>query len=174
MKKLLFLLISIPLIFSSCEKEEENPSNNNNSNTGTSGSFYGIWNVTSFVGVSTPQPGYGDEPSEYTHEFLPNEYCHVTFLDQPHPDEPDYDYKWFIVENGYYDNSMIWTIDIDSNGTYIKNNNELSIIDECGGPVEIEDMNYVITLLTDNKLEFFTHTSSGESTYHNTWKLERP
>ena len=34
--------------------------------------------------------------------FLPNEYCHVTFLDQPHPDEPDYDYKWFIVENGYY------------------------------------------------------------------------
>ena len=33
MKKLLFLLISIPLIFSSCEKEEENPSNNTTTNT---------------------------------------------------------------------------------------------------------------------------------------------
>tara|TARA_Y100001968_G_C19221810_1_gene650101 strand:+ start:143 stop:655 length:513 start_codon:yes stop_codon:yes gene_type:complete len=170
MKKLLFLLISIPLIFSSCEKEEENPSNNNNnSNTGTSGSFYETWNVTSFVNIYTPTNG---TPDEYNHTFLPNEYIHVTFLNQPHPDVPNH--NWFIVENGYYDNSMVWTIDIDSNGTYTKNNNDLIIEDDCGYPVGVEDMNYVITLLTNNKLEFFTQTTTGEGTYHNTWKLERP
>ena len=168
MKKLLLLLISIPLIFSSCEKEEENPSNNNNSNTGTSGSIYGEWNVTSFVNIYTPTNGTSNE---YNHTFLPNEYIHVTFLNQPYPDVPDY--NWFIVENGYYDNSMVWTVNIDSTGSYTKSNNDLIIEEQCGSPIKIEDMNYVITLLTNNKLEFFTQTT-GEGTYNITWKLERP
>ena len=46
MKKLLFLLISIPFIFSSCEKEEENPSNNNNNSNLTIHET--SWEVTSF------------------------------------------------------------------------------------------------------------------------------
>ena len=42
MKKILFLLISIPLIFSSCEKEDDSPDSNSNSGnnsiiTGTTG-----------------------------------------------------------------------------------------------------------------------------------------
>lgn len=45
MKKLLFLLISIPLIFGSCEKEEENPPNNNNSSLTIHETN---WEVTSF------------------------------------------------------------------------------------------------------------------------------
>tara|TARA_B100001093_G_scaffold449153_1_gene455183 strand:+ start:108 stop:626 length:519 start_codon:yes stop_codon:yes gene_type:complete len=48
MKKLLFLLISIPLIFSSCEKEEENPSNNNNNNNSSLVIHNTSWEVTSF------------------------------------------------------------------------------------------------------------------------------
>ena len=40
MKKLLILLISIPLIFSSCEKEDDSPNNGSNN---TSGSILGTW-----------------------------------------------------------------------------------------------------------------------------------
>ena len=47
MKKILFLLISIPLIFSSCEKEEENPSTNTTNNTSLT-LDQTIWEVTSF------------------------------------------------------------------------------------------------------------------------------
>ena len=46
MKKILFLLISIPLIFSSCKKEEENQSNNNNNSNLTI--HQTIWDVTSY------------------------------------------------------------------------------------------------------------------------------
>tara|TARA_B100001094_G_C17676157_1_gene551159 strand:- start:101 stop:604 length:504 start_codon:yes stop_codon:yes gene_type:complete len=167
MKKLLFLLISIPLIFSSCEKEEENPSNNNNnnSNTGTSGSIYGEWKVISDVSVESD----GDVDSVI---FLPNEYCHITFLDEPNADDSNYD--WFIVENGYYDNSMVWTIDIDSNGTYLKTNNDLIIDTECGSPIGLEDTNYIITLLTSNKLEFFVSSVNSQGTWTWSFKLERP
>ena len=45
MKKILSLLISIPLIFGSCEKEEENLSNNNNSSLTIEQT---IWKVSSF------------------------------------------------------------------------------------------------------------------------------
>ena len=171
MKKILFLLISIPLIFSSCEKEEENPSNNNNnSNTGTSGSIYGEWSLISEVSVFTPSNNDPIDIDSLT--FLPNEYCHVTFVDQPHPDEPNY--KWLVVENGYYDNSMVWTIDIDSNGTYIKNNNDLIVESEGGYPNGIENNPYVITLLTDNKLEFFVSSVNSQGTWTWSFKLERP
>ena len=49
MKKILFLLISIPLIFNSCEKEEENPSNNNNLNT--SSSIIGTWEIEHYTEI---------------------------------------------------------------------------------------------------------------------------
>lgn len=42
MKKLLFILITIPLIFSSCEKEEDNqPNNNGTNNQGLIGYSFG-------------------------------------------------------------------------------------------------------------------------------------
>ena len=56
MKKILFLLISIPLIFSSCEKEEENPSTNTTNNTSLT-LDQTIWEVTSFeqtIGTNSP------------------------------------------------------------------------------------------------------------------------
>jgi hypothetical protein len=44
MKKLLLLLISIPLIFGSCDKEEDNQSNNNSNTTSNIYSeLYGNW-----------------------------------------------------------------------------------------------------------------------------------
>jgi hypothetical protein len=164
MKRILFLLISIPLIFSSCEKEEENQSNNNNnnSNTGTSGSIYGEWDVTSFIGVFTPTNG---NPDEDNHQFLPNEYCKFTFINDTSEGN-------LIVENGYYDNSFVFVVEVDS-GQYSKINDDLYNEWDVGFPLQLDHEHYVITLLTDNKLEFFVHEIMGEGTYHNTWKLEK-
>jgi hypothetical protein len=41
MKKILIILITIPLIFGSCEKEDESPNSNSNSNNPTGNTFNG-------------------------------------------------------------------------------------------------------------------------------------
>ena len=46
MKKLLLILLCLPLLFSSCKKEDEEPTNNTNTN---SASIFGSWNVVSLV-----------------------------------------------------------------------------------------------------------------------------
>ena len=69
---------------------------------------------------------------------------------------------------------MVWTIDIDSNGTYLKTNNDLIIDTECGSPIGLEDTNYIITLLTSNKLEFFVSSVNSQGTWTWSFKLERP
>ena len=164
MKKILFLLIS--LIFSSCEKEEVNTSNNNsNSYTGNSGSIYGEWKVTSDVLVESN----GDVDSVI---FLPNEYCHITFLDEHAAGDS---YFKFIVENGYYTNLMEWREDIDTNGRcYINPNNDLVVEMGCGYPIGLEDAYHVITLFTNNKLEFFAAGFGYDNEGIRSYKLERP
>ena len=48
MKKLLYTLLAISIIFSACEKEEENNDSNNNNNNGTtSTSIVDVWNLDS-------------------------------------------------------------------------------------------------------------------------------
>ena len=45
MKKILIILITIPLIFSSCKKED----NSSNSGNNTSGSILGTWKVENYT-----------------------------------------------------------------------------------------------------------------------------
>ena len=49
MKKLLFKLLAVSVIFSACEKEEEEPTNNTNNNNLSLTIEETIWEVTSFV-----------------------------------------------------------------------------------------------------------------------------
>ena len=51
MKKILFILISITFIFSSCEKEEENTSNNNSNNNNNNSNVYININPDSIIGL---------------------------------------------------------------------------------------------------------------------------
>ena len=47
MRKLLLILLCLPLLFSSCKKEDEEPTNNTNTNSAAS--IFGSWNVVSLV-----------------------------------------------------------------------------------------------------------------------------
>ena len=58
MKKILIILITIPLIFNSCKKEEDSPNSGNNN---TSGSILGTWKVENYTNTSTE--GYIDPVS---------------------------------------------------------------------------------------------------------------
>ena len=49
MKKLLYTLLAVSIIFSACEKEEEEPTNNTNNNNSSLTFEETIWEVTSFV-----------------------------------------------------------------------------------------------------------------------------
>jgi len=49
MKKLLYTLLAVSVIFSACEKEEEEPTNNTNNNNLSLTIEETIWEVTSFV-----------------------------------------------------------------------------------------------------------------------------
>ena len=43
MKKLLYTLLAISIIFSACEEDDATPSTNNNNNTGTITDVVGVW-----------------------------------------------------------------------------------------------------------------------------------
>ena len=49
MKKLLYTLLAVSIIFSACKKEEEEPTNNTNNNNSSLTIEETIWEVTSFV-----------------------------------------------------------------------------------------------------------------------------
>ena len=54
MKKLLYTLLAVLIIFSACEKEEESSSNNNSNNntTGTIADIVGVWQLEGFYDAS--------------------------------------------------------------------------------------------------------------------------
>ena len=49
MKKLLYTLLAVSIIFSACKKEEEEPTNNTNNNNSSLTIEETIWEVTSFI-----------------------------------------------------------------------------------------------------------------------------
>jgi hypothetical protein len=67
MKKLLYTLLAVSIIFSACEKEEEETSNTGNNNTGNNtSSIVGKWNNTRLASQYTD---YDDDGTEYYHSY---------------------------------------------------------------------------------------------------------
>ena len=60
MKKLLYLLICLPLIYSSCKKEDDSPSGSTNN---TSGSIVGSWDFTEYHDIYTDGYYLGGYPN---------------------------------------------------------------------------------------------------------------
>ena len=61
MKKLLSLLICLPLIFSSCKKEDDSP--NSGSTNNTSASIVGSWDLTEYHGINAEGYYLGGYPN---------------------------------------------------------------------------------------------------------------
>jgi len=73
MKKLLYTLLAVSLIFSACKKEDEEPANTGNNNTGnTTATIIGSWNVVSMA--------YDITEGVYTSGSYPNGSFTVTNL----------------------------------------------------------------------------------------------
>ena len=69
MKKILFILITIPLIFGSCEKEDDSPnSNSNNSNNpiGNTPTGEGYYNNDGYIYKTTNSGVTWTQQSDYT------------------------------------------------------------------------------------------------------------
>ena len=61
MKKLLYILICLPLIFSSCKKEDDSP--NSGSTNNTSASIVGSWDLTEYHGINAEGYYLGGYPN---------------------------------------------------------------------------------------------------------------
>ena len=61
MKKLLYLLICLPLIFSSCKKEDDSP--NSGSTNNTSASIVGSWDFTEYHSINAQGYYLGGQPN---------------------------------------------------------------------------------------------------------------
>ena len=155
MKKILIILITIPLIFNSCKKEEDSPNSGNNN---TSGSILGTWKVENYTNTSTG--GYIDPVSGT--EVVTNTNVNT---------EPDNVEEYLTFTN---DNTMLNhiyendTLSSSSTMNYTKNGNE--IILEYGFSYNVT---LKITQLTNTNLSYNLLNPGELSTYNDTTYFQR-
>ena len=163
MKKILIILITIPLIFNSCKKEDDSPNSgsNNTGSNNTSGSILGTWEIQSTT--QTIVSGYLD-PILGT-EIETDSYMNINTTNDTA--------KSYLVYR--YDNTHTWyyyfldTLQYETDYTYVKDENVVSIYDS------LLLASLQLTTLTDNNLNFYwddTYTwVDGDTTffenYHN-------
>ena len=155
MKKLLIILITIPLIFNSCKKEDDSPNSGSN-NTGinnTSGSILGTWEIN--TRESSLEYGYIDPilgteiVTDSSTEIYTNNDTTIEF----HVFRNDNTHSWYV----YY----LETRENEEDYNYVKDGNVISIYDS------LLLVSLQLTTLTDNNLNFygdFTILDEGDDT----------
>ena len=155
MKKILIILITIPLIFNSCKKEEDSPNSGNNN---TSGSILGTWKVENYTNTSTE--GYIDPVSGT--EVVTNTNVNTE------PDNVE-EYITFtndnIMLNHIYEND---TLSSSSTMNYTKNGNEINL--EYGFSYNVT---LKITQLTNTNLSYNLLNPGELLTYNDTTYFQR-
>ena len=162
MKKILIILITIPLIFNSCKKEDDSPNSGNNN---TSGSILGTWKVENYT--ITDIQGYID-PVLLTETILKTE----TLTMNTYPVNVFHIYR----DNGTFSeyNYENDTISGYQHYDYVKNGDEISLTFE-GNDVRTQ----TVTSLTSNNLnisfEYYDPYDDGNDTtmfYRSTGDLQ--
>jgi len=143
MKKLLYLLICLPLIFSSCKKEDDSPNSGSNGSTNnTSASILGTWEIdtreySGYYGYIDPILGT---------EIVTDSSTTITYT---HNDTN----RVYLVFR--YDNTHTWydyyldTLRSETDYTYLKDGNVVSIYDS------LLLVSLQLTTLTNNNLSFY-------------------
>ena len=146
MKKLLYLLICLPLIFNSCKKDDDSP---NNGDGNTSGSILGSWELTEIRTIETE--GYytsnGNKVITDTGEeiFTPGGWGIQSWT-------------WTFSSNGTIDEIMVSESGSYTNEmAYQKSGNTLTLNEG------VDEFVYSITTLSSSKLTFYY--SSGEQAW---------
>ena len=145
MKKLLYTLLAVSIIFSACEEENEEPTNTGNNNTNNTGNttatIIGTWELTNETFTSTNgyiNPTQGTEviteiETEIWNPADVNQSMYMNFAS-----DGTYTETWYsneILDNIYTSN-------------YLKQANSLSILDSLGDV----DLSFIITTLTNSTL----------------------
>ena len=155
MKKLLIILITIPLIFNSCKKEDDSPNSGSN-NTGinnTSGSILGTWEIN--TRESSLEYGYIDPilgteiVTDSSTEIYTNNDTTIEF----YVFRNDNTHSWYV----YY----LETRENEEDYNYVKDGNVISIYDS------LLLVSLQLTTLTDNNLNFYwdkTFLDEGDDT----------
>jgi hypothetical protein len=155
MKKILIILITIPLIFGSCKKEDDSPNSGSNN---TSGSILGTWEIENYTNTNTEgyiDPVLGTEVvtnTEVSTGPSVNEQSYITFNSDNN------------FSNHDFKNDTLYGINY---GHYTKNGSE--IILDFGS----EDIDIVLTItqLTNTNLSYNLlnpgdqWTDGGDTTY---------
>ena len=148
MKKILIILITIPLIFGSCEKEDESPNDINY----TPGSILGTW----YFSVGETSVNYGYIDPVFGTEIVTNTYSEIWSTDTMGSEV----YIVFRYDNTgteyIYEDSLMDSEDY----SYVKEGNMLSITFNDGDIIDCQ-----ITTLTYNDLRF----SWEDNNFNNTW-----
>ena len=125
MKKLLYTLLAVSIIFSACKKEDEETNsgnNNNNNNNNTSTSIVGVWTPTS-VTIDTSMTTIIDGQ---TVNELDGQIMTYSGTETMTPEEADIEGTLEFTDNGQA------IFDTDDTSTYFYSNNVVTIIDEDG------------------------------------------
>lgn len=161
MKKLLIILIAIPLIFNSCKKEDDSPNNGSSNNGGgnnggTSGSVVGTWKLMAATWQHVM--GYIDPVNGGEVE---------TFSEIGSGPDPGEDTYWVYTDNGefsyyrYLNDTLYDEIHLD----YEKNGDEIELEDNYGSDV----LTQTVTLLTSNNFNWSYEVESEWSNYDTTF-----
>tara|TARA_B110000858_G_scaffold26848_1_gene28043 strand:+ start:103 stop:684 length:582 start_codon:yes stop_codon:yes gene_type:complete len=155
MKKLLIILITIPLIFNSCKKEDDSPNSGSNN---TSGSIIGTWKVENYT--NTMSEGYID-PVSGTEV--------VTYTDVDTGPVDVEEYLTFTNDNTIldhiYENDTLSSIDTMN---YTKNGNEIIVYLE-----DLYNVTLTITQLTNTNLSYNLLNPGELTTYDDTTYFQR-
>ena len=142
-----YLFICLPLIFSSCKKEDDSSSDNSNN---TSGSILGIWEIASATSTSTH--GYLD-PIQGTEVVTSTENNSENYPLDGHYFTWTFKYDGGFTETQYVNDTLAGSFD----DSYVKDGNNLSCFDQT----------FTITTLTNSTLSF-NWSDSWEDTWNDT------
>ena len=139
MNRLFLVLLIFPLIFISCEKDDENQNNNN-----LSESILGTWRVNNYTNYNDSgyiDPSTGDEIITYTEEWsgpAEGQESYAVFTDDN-----------FMFQFEYYND----TLDYVDTVNYIQNENIIVVITEYEDE-DVDSTTLTITELTDTYLNY--------------------
>ena len=146
MKNILYTLLSLSLIFSSCKKEDDSPSNtNNNNNT----SIVGVWTPTSVTIDSSMTTIIDGE----TVNELDGEVMTYSVTETMTPEEADITGNLEFTDNGL-------AIEDDDTSTYLYSNNVVTITDENG------EINELTCSFTGSDILELTMSLSMDTSYN--------
>ena len=164
MKKLILILLCLPLLFSTCKKEDEEPTNagNNNNNTGnTTATIIGTWEFASYTSTQT---------EGYVYPIQGTEIITSTETTSSDTFEGGETLFWDFASDGTHTETIYANGILDGiyTSNYLKHGNSLSIgLDDLGDV----GLTYIITTLTNSTL-IMDYSDYYENTWNDTTYFE--